>query len=85
MDLYTKNLDLLYQKYDELMEKDLLINKKMEKKQKEQNRKEASMQILNDKLAGLKYVEDVLRGKYKKEDKKLKLNILKISRTDTAA
>ena len=78
MDLYTKNLDLLYQKYDELMEKDLLINKKMEKKQKEQNRKEASMQILNDKLAGLKYVEDVLRGKYKKEDKKLKLNILKI-------
>ena len=32
MDLYTKNLDLLYQKYDELMEKDLLINKKMEKK-----------------------------------------------------
>ena len=36
MDLYTKNLDLLYQKYDELMEKDLLINKKMEKKQKEQ-------------------------------------------------
>ncbi len=78
MDLYTKNLDLLYQKYDELMEKNLLINKKMEKKQKEQNRKEASMQILNDKLAGLKYVEDVLRGKYKKEDKKLKLNILKI-------
>ena len=78
MDLYTKNLDLLYQKYDELMEKDLLINKKMEKKQKEQNRKEASMQILTDKLAALKYVEDVLRGKYKKEDKKLKLNILKI-------
>ena len=34
MDLYTKNLELLYQKYDELAKKDALIDKKMYKKQK---------------------------------------------------
>ena len=63
MDLYTKNLELLYQKYDELAKKDALIDKKMYKKQKEQERKESSIKILNDKLNDLRYVEDVLRGK----------------------
>ena len=77
MDLYTKNLELLYQKYDELAKKDALIDKKMYKKQKEQERKESSIKILNDKLNDLRYVEDVLRGKYKKEDRQLKRNILK--------
>ena len=56
MDLYTKNLELLYQKYDELAKKDALIDKKMYKKQKEQERKESSIKILNDKLNDLRYV-----------------------------
>lgn len=78
MDLYTENLELLYQKYNELTRKDAFINKKLDKKQKEQERKSSSIQILSDKLNDLRYVEDVLRGKYKKEDKELRGNILKV-------
>ena len=78
MDLYTQSLGQLYQKYDELIKKDSSINKELSKKQKEQERKEESIKILSDKLVALSYREDVLRGKYKKEDRKLKRNIVKV-------
>lgn len=71
MDLYAQNLEALYHKYDILMNKDAAINQKIEKKQKEQERKEASIKLLTEKLNDLRYVEEVLRGHYKKEDRKL--------------